>query len=141
MVDEQTVDLIRRQMQDMVTNLHLSGKERIHLPKNQWLIGRRNCKCFVSTPMVFKHRVMSHDWHAFSNQWCKASRLVTQLAFDDVDLDDVGFDDVDFGDVRIPVLWADPFSPFEVRPMVLRRYFPAAVSPGSRFLKPMVLRR
>ena len=51
----------------------------------------------------------------------KASCQVSPLAFDDVDLDDVDFDDVDFGDVRIPVLWA------EVRPMVLRRYFPAAV--------------
>ena len=50
------------------------------------------------------------------SQFAKASRRVSQLAFDDVD-----FDDVDFGDVRIPVLWA------EVRPMVLRRYFPAAV--------------
>ena len=43
------------------------------------------------------------------SQFAKASRRVSQLAFDDVD-----FDDVDFGDVRIPVLWA------EVRPMVLR---------------------
>ena len=67
----------------MVNQFHLSAKEQIRLPNNHWFFGRRNCKVHLKKkPMVLKHRVMSHDWHAFSNQWFRGiSSCLTTCVF------------------------------------------------------------
>ena len=71
-----------KKLTKIVNKLDLPAKEQIRLPINHWLIGRRNCKVHLKKRCFSSIASCLTTGMRFETNGFKASRLVSQLAYE-----------------------------------------------------------